>query len=63
MANQNKMNSKIPRSKLNDYIVYKMWALSAGRCELCNKKLYQDSTLGFDGNFAENAHIHASSYN
>ena len=39
----------------------KLWAVSGGRCEICNRLLYQDLVLGFDGNFGEMAHIHAVS--
>lgn len=37
----------------------RLWGMSAGRCELCNKLLYIDSNFGDNANFAENAHIHA----
>ena len=55
------MNSKIGRTSIHESIRMKLWAISAGRCEMCNKPLYEDSTFGVDGNFAENAHIHAVS--
>lgn len=40
-----------------------LWGMSAGRCELCNRLLYMDSTFGIIDNFAEQAHIHAVSKN
>jgi len=57
------MNSKVSNRILKDSTVKKLWAISAGRCQICNKLLYLDSTLGEDGVFAENAHIHAVSQN
>lgn len=38
---------------------YKLWAVSAGRCSLCNQIVYLDSTFGINGNYGELAHIHA----
>ena len=29
----------------------KLWAVSGGRCELCNRLLYSDQHFGIDGNF------------
>lgn len=39
----------------------KLWAVSGGRCELCNRLLYSDQHFGIDGNFGQLAHIHAVS--
>ena len=39
----------------------KLWAVSGGRCELCNRLLYSDQHFGIDGNFGQFAHIHAVS--
>ena len=55
------MDSEIVRSHIAEKVKMKLWAISAGRCELCNRLLYQDSTFGYDGNFGEMAHIHAVS--
>lgn len=57
------MNSEIGRTSINEYVRMKLWAISGGRCELCNRLLYQDLTFGHDGNFGEMAHIHAVSQN
>jgi hypothetical protein len=52
-----KMNSKIARTSIDLKIVYRLWGVAAGRCEMCNRILYSDPTFGTPGNFAENAHI------
>ena len=39
----------------------KLWAVSGGRCEICNRILYSDLHFGIDGNFGQLAHIHAVS--
>ena len=57
------MNSEIGRTSISEHVRMRLWAISAGRCQICNRLLYQDTTLGVDGNFAENAHIHAVSIN
>lgn len=57
------MNSCIGRTSINEKVKMKLWAISGGRCELCNKLLYEDSTFGVEGNFGEMAHIHAVSDN
>lgn len=51
--------SGISRSHIKDSVVLRLWGMSAGRCEICNKLLYLDSYFGDDANFAEKAHIHA----
>lgn len=38
-----------------------LWGKSAGRCNICNKKLYEDSAYSTSGNYGEKAHIHAFS--
>lgn len=58
-----KVNSEIGRTSIDEKVRMKLWAVSAGRCEMCNKLLYEDSTFGIQGNFGENAHIHAVSVN
>lgn len=52
-------SSEIVRTHINPKVVMRLWGMSAGRCELCNKLLYLDSNFGDSANFAENAHIHA----
>lgn len=56
-----KMNSEIGRTAIDEKVRMKLWAVSGGRCELCNRLLYQDLVFGYDGNFGEMAHIHAVS--
>ena len=56
-----KINSEIGRTAIDEKVRMKLWAVSAGRCEICNKLLYTDGALGYDGNFGELAHIHAVS--
>lgn len=55
------IKSEINRSNrsVSDATRYKLWAISAGRCQLCNKIVYTDSTFGKDGNLGQLAHIHA----
>ena len=53
------MNSEIARTNIDMKIVSHLWGLAAGRCEMCNLLLYIDPTLGIEGNYAQNAHIHA----
>lgn len=53
------MLSEVKRTKLSEMTKLRLWGMSAGRCEICNKLLYIDSYYGDSGNFAENAHIHA----
>lgn len=55
------MNSCIGRTVIEEKVRMKLWAISGGRCEMCNKLLYEDSTFGIDGNYGEMAHIHAVS--
>lgn len=57
------MNSCIGRTSINEKVKMKLWAVSGGRCEMCNTLLYEDSTFGVEGNFGEMAHIHAVSDN
>lgn len=52
-------SSEIARTAIDPKVVMRLWGMSAGRCELCNKLLYIDSSFGDSANFAENAHIHA----
>ena len=56
-----KTNSEIGRTSIEPKVQMKLWAISGGRCELCNRLLYQDLTFGVEGNFGEMAHIHAVS--
>ena len=56
-----KVNSEIGRTAIDEKVRMKLWAISGGRCELCNRLLYQDLVFGYDGNFGEMAHIHAVS--
>lgn len=58
-----KINSEIGRTSINDYVRMRLWAVSGGRCEMCNRILYQDLVFGHDANFGEMAHIHAVSEN
>lgn len=55
------MNSEIGRTSINEKTRMRLWAVSGGRCEMCNRLLYQDLVYGYDGNFGEMAHIHAVS--
>ena len=56
-----KVNSEIGRTSIKEHVRMKLWAVSGGRCEMCNRILYQDLVFGHDGNFGEMAHIHAVS--
>ena len=56
-----KVNSEIGRTSIDEKVRMRLWAVSGGRCELCNRLLYQDLVFGCDGNFGEMAHIHAVS--
>jgi len=62
-CNMKKIISEIGRTSIDEKVRMKLWAISGGRCEMCNRLLYEDSTFGVQGNFAENAHIHAVSTN
>lgn len=55
------MKSDMGRTAIKPIVVCKLWAVSGGRCELCNKLLYRDDTFGTEANFGEMAHIHAVS--
>lgn len=55
------INSEIGRTSITEHVRMQLWAISGGRCELCNRLLYQDLVYGHDGNFGEMAHIHAVS--
>ncbi len=57
----NRINSNIGRTSIDEKVRMKLWAVSGGRCELCNRLLYSDIHYGYDGNFGEMAHIHAVS--
>ena len=37
-----KVNSEIGRTSIKEHIRMRLWAVSGGRCELCNRILYQD---------------------
>ncbi len=56
-----KVKSEIGRTSIKEPVRMKLWAVSGGRCEMCNRILYQDLVYGHDGNFGEMAHIHAVS--
>lgn len=56
-----KVNSEIGRTAIDERVKMKLWAVSGGRCEMCNRLLYSDLSFGADGNFGELAHIHAVS--
>jgi len=58
-----KTTSEIPRSKIASMTVAHLWGISAGRCEMCNELLHIDPTFGIEGNYSQNAHIHAVSPN
>lgn len=58
-----KINSEIGRTSIKEYVRMRLWAVSGGRCEMCNRILYQDLVFGCDANFGEMAHIHAVSEN
>ena len=62
-ADRKKIKSEVPRSKIKDHVLFMLWGMSAGRCEICNRPLYQDLYFGTKGNFAQVAHIHAVSPN
>ena len=57
MAKNKKKNYEIGRTTIKDYTKFKLWALSGGRCEICNNLLFKDDTYGFEGNFSNIAHI------
>lgn len=58
-----KIKSEIGRTSIDEYVRMRLWAVSGGRCEMCNRLLYQDLVFGHDANFGEMAHIHAVSEN
>lgn len=62
-AKKKRMNSEIARKKIPDVTCMHLWAISAGRCQMCNIPLFKDPTFGESGNYAEKAHIHAVSPN
>lgn len=57
------VKSEIGRTSIDEYVRMRLWAVSGGRCEMCNRLLYQDLVFGHDANFGEMAHIHAVSEN
>ena len=57
------IKSEIGRTSIDEPVRMRLWAVSGGRCELCNRLLYQDLVFGQTGNFGEMAHIHAVSEN
>ncbi len=61
MSKDKKINSEIGRTAISEAVRMKLWAVSGGRCELCNRLLYSDQYFGIDGNFGQLAHIHAVS--
>ena len=36
-----------------------LWAKSAGRCQICGKKLYENDKFGIEVNVSQRAHIFA----
>lgn len=56
-----KVKSEIGRTSIKEPVRMRLWAVSGGRCEMCNRILFQDLVYGHDGNFGEMAHIHAVS--
>lgn len=58
-----KIKSEIGRTSIDEYVRMRLWAVSGGRCEMCNRLLYQDLVFGHDANFGEMAHIHAVNEN
>lgn len=61
MPRKQKSTFEVSRSKIKVPVQTRLWGISAGRCELCNRPLYSDLTFGIDGNYAEVAHIYAVS--
>ncbi len=61
MPKEKKIKSEIGRTAISEAVRMKLWAVSGGRCELCNRLLYSDQHFGVDGNFGQLAHIHAVS--
>jgi len=57
MAKKN--TSEIKRTNIDSKTVAHLWGITAGRCEMCNQLLSIDPTFGVEGNYSENAHIHA----
>lgn len=55
--------SEVPNRYITTHTVSALWGLSAGRCELCNRPLYENNAFGLAGNYAQTAHIHAVSEN
>lgn len=58
-----KEKSEVPNRYINPHTVSALWGLCAGRCELCNRTLYENNAFGLNGNYAQTAHIHAVSEN
>ena len=54
---------KNPRKKMKDAAFARLWAKAAGRCEFCNRIVYEDSETTEDNNNAQIAHIVAFSEN
>lgn len=61
MPQEKKICSEIGRTSICEAVKMKLWAVSGGRCEICNRILYSDLAFGMPGNYAEMAHIHAVS--
>jgi len=58
-----KQTSEIARTSIDPKTVSHLWGIAAGRCEMCNQLLHIDPTFGIEGNYSQNAHIHAVSPN
>lgn len=54
-----KIHSVVTRTSISPNTVYQLLSVSAGRCEMCNKYLFEDGTFKVSGNFSNIAHIHA----
>ena len=63
MNRKTRSASKINRTTVPKHTRLKLWVKAAGRCEFrgCNEPLWQNNLTLSDGNFAEVAHIIASS--
>jgi len=58
-----KIHSEVARTTINTQTQNLLWAVAAGRCEYCNKLLYEDGIYHVIGNYSNIAHIHAVSEN
>lgn len=55
------IKSEVRRRKIREPVLCTLWGVAAGRCELCNRPLFQDPVFAQAGNFSQVAHIHAVS--